>query len=165
MIHRKHLIKIYASKCWILETYINWKARQINDMSGQESVLDAFHDSCYLIFKLHSMWCGIKSMASAMMPPLRVSLDGSGDKDGVVKIPSEPLSRLILLSAIGLSAFLALRTVEVSGDYSNFVGIIVSIPSTKTVCPLQENLQKDKEAQCTNWFTTKQVIETQRQCT
>jgi hypothetical protein len=146
MNHQKRLIEIYASKRSISETYINWKARRINDMSGQDLVLDAFHDSRYLILKLRSMWCGVKSMASEIIPPLRVSLDGSGDNDGVVKIPSEPLSRLILLSAIGLSAFLALKTVEVRGDYSNFAGIIVSIPSTKTFCTLQENSQKDKEA-------------------
>lgn len=145
MIHQKRLIEIYASKRWISETYINWKARRINDMSDQESVLDAFHDSRCLILKLHSMWCGVKSMASAMIPPLRVSLDGSGDNDGVVKIPSEPLSRLILLSAIGLSALFALKTVEVRGDYSNFAGIIVSIPSTKTFCRYKKTRKKTKK--------------------
>ena len=76
--------------------------------------------------------------------------------------PSESLSVPILQSSFGLFVILALTTVVVSGVCSNFVGIIVSIYSSKTFCWLQENLQKDEKAQYTTLYTAKQAIETQQ---
>jgi hypothetical protein len=56
----------------------------------------------------------------------------------------------ILPPSFELFAILALKTLVVSGVCSNFVDIIISISLSKTFFWLQQNLQKEEEAQCTN---------------